>query len=103
MRTWIGFAAVALVAACDVPQAPVVSGPDGQARIQINTAGLTCYNTRCLDIDPAARSVRSIGNRTTRIPGNIDVSTGTVTPAEFEQLGITAALAGGVGSRGDRG
>lgn len=103
MNKWIGLGALALIAACDVPQAPVVTGPDGQARIQINTSGLTCYDTRCLDINPAARSVRSIGNRTTRIPRNIDVSNGTVTPAEFKQLGVTASLAGGVGSRSDRG
>ncbi|NVO56145.1 hypothetical protein HW561_10130 [Rhodobacteraceae bacterium B1Z28] len=103
MRKWIGLGALALLAACDVPQAPVVTGPDGQARIRINTSGLTCYNTRCLDIDPDARSVRQIGNRTTGIPRNIDVSDGAVTPAEFEQLGVTASLAGGMGSRGDRG
>ncbi len=102
MNKWIAFGAFAALAACDVPQAPVVTGPDGQARIQINTSGLTCYNTRCLDIDPFARTVRSIGNRTTRIPGNISVSDGTVTPAEFEQLGVTASLAGGMGSQGDR-
>lgn len=103
MYKWISLGAIAIVAACDVPQAPVVTGPDGQARIQINTSGLTCYNTRCLDINPAARSVRSIGNRTTGIPGNIDVSDGTVTPDEFRQLGITASLAGGEGSQSDRG
>jgi len=98
MNKWVYLGVLSLLAACDVPQAPVVTGADGQARIQINTSGLTCYNTRCLDINPAARSVRSVGNRTTRIPGNIDVSTGTVTPAEFEQMGVAASLAGGVGS-----
>ncbi len=103
MNKWIGLGALALLAACDVPQAPVVTGPDGQARIQINTSGLTCYNNRCLDINPAARSVRQIGNRTTRIPGNISVSDGTVTPEEFRQLGIAASLAGGEGSQSDRG
>ena len=91
-----------LLAACDVPQAPVVTGPDGQPHIQINTAGLTCFDNKCLDINPAARSVRQIGNRTTRIPGTIDVQDGTVTPEEFRQLGITAALAGGEGSQNDR-
>jgi len=88
--------------ACDVPQAPVVTGPDGQQRIQISTSGLTCYQNRCLDINTSARSVRSIGNRTIGIPGNINVSDGTVTPAEFEQMGIAAALAGGMGSGGNR-
>lgn len=102
MRFWIGIGALAALAACDVPQSPVITGPDGQARIQINTTGLTCYQTRCLDIDPAARSVRSIGNRATRIPGNIDVSDGTVTIAEFTEMGTRAMLAGGVGSGGDR-
>lgn len=98
MKKWGLFGVLGLLAACDAPQAPVVTGPGGQTLIQINTSGLTCYNTRCLDINPAARSVRQIGNRTTGIPGNIDVSDGTVTPAEFEQMGITASLAGGVGS-----
>ncbi len=103
MRIWIGLGVLAVLAACDVPQAPVVTGPDGLARIQINTSGLTCYETRCLDINPSARSVRSIGNRTIRIPGNIDVSDGTVTVAEFRELGTKAMLAGGVGSQSDRG
>ena len=98
MNRWICIGVLSLLAACDVPQAPVVTGPDGQARIQINTSGLTCYNTRCLDINPAARSVRQVGNRTTGIPRDIDVSSGTVTPAEFERMGIAASLAGGVGS-----
>ncbi len=98
MYKWISFGALTLLAACDVPQAPVVTGPDGQARIQINTSGLTCYNNRCLDINPAARSVRQVGNRTTGIPRDIVVSSGSVTPAEFEQMGIAASLAGGVGS-----
>ncbi len=102
MNKWIGMGILALVAACDVPQAPVVTGPDGQPRIQINTSGLTCYNTRCLDIDPSGRTVRSIGSRTIRIPGDIDVSSGTITPAQFTQLGTAALLAGGTGSREDR-
>ncbi|WP_170329671.1 hypothetical protein [Ruegeria arenilitoris] len=97
MNKWVCVGLLGLLVACDVPQAPVVTGPDGQPRIQISTSGLTCYNNRCLDINPAARSVRQIGNRTTRIPRDIDVSDGTVTPAEFEQMGVTAALAGGVG------
>ncbi|WP_299889427.1 hypothetical protein [uncultured Ruegeria sp.] len=103
MSKWIGLSALALLAACDVPQAPMVTGPDGQPRIQINTSGLTCYDTRCLDINPAARSVRSIGNRTTGIPSNINVNDGTVTPSEFKQMGVVASLAGGVGSGSDRG
>lgn len=102
MKQWIAFGALFVLSACDVPQAPVTTGPDGQARIQINTSGLTCYDTRCLDINPAARSVRSIGNKTTRIPGNINVSSGTVTPDEFRQMAITASLAGGIGSGQDR-
>lgn len=102
MRVWIGLSVLAVLAACDVPQSPVITGPDGQSRIQINTSGLTCYQTRCLDINPAARSVRSIGNRTIRVPGNIDVSSGTVTVDEFKQLGTAAMLAGGAGSQGDR-
>jgi len=103
MNKWACLGFLGLLAACDVPQAPVVTGPDGQARIQINTSGLTCYNNRCLEINPAANSVRQIGNRTTRIPANISVRDGTVTPEEFRQLGITAALAGGEGSQSDRG
>lgn len=102
MKRWIGMGALALVAACDAPQAPVVTGPDGQARIQINLSGLTCYENRCLDINPSARSVRQIGNKTTGIPRSIDVSDGTVTPAEFKQMGIAASLAGGQGSGNDR-
>ncbi|WP_170772872.1 hypothetical protein [Ruegeria lacuscaerulensis] len=103
MNKWISLGVLGLLAACDVPQAPIVTGPDGQQRIQINTSGMTCYDTRCLYIDPAARSVRSNGLRTTRIPGNIDVSSGTVTPDEFRQMGVAASLAGGVGSASDRG
>ncbi|WP_037314343.1 hypothetical protein [Ruegeria halocynthiae] len=103
MNKWLCLGVLGVLAACDAPQAPVVTGPDGQPRIQISTSGLTCYETRCLDINPAARSVRMIGNRTTRIPGNIDVSSGSVTPAEFRRLGEVASLAGGMGSRGDRG
>ncbi|WP_170425835.1 hypothetical protein [Ruegeria arenilitoris] len=102
MNKWITIGILGVLAACDAPQSPVVTGPDGQTRIQINTSGLTCYDTRCLDINPAARSVRSVGNRTTGIPGNINVSDGTVTPAEFRRLGEVASLAGGMGSRGDR-
>ncbi|NOD33158.1 MULTISPECIES: hypothetical protein [unclassified Ruegeria] len=102
MNKWIGLGALALVAACDVPQATVVTGPDGQSRIEINLSGLTCYQNRCLDINPAARSVRQIGNRTTRIPASIDVSDGYVTPAEFRQMATTASLAGGQGSGNDR-
>ena len=102
MNKWIGLGTLALVAACDVPQAPVVTGPDGQARIEINLSGLTCYQNRCLDINPAARSVRQIGNKTTGIPRSIDVSDGTVTPAEFRQMSTTASLAGGQGSGNDR-
>ena len=102
MNKWIFLGVLGFLSACDAPQAPVVTGPDGQARIQINTSGLTCYDTRCLDINPAARSVRSVGGRTTGIPGNIDVSDGTVTPAEFRRIGEVASLAGGMGSRGDR-
>ncbi|KIC45103.1 MAG: hypothetical protein AB3N07_00200 [Ruegeria sp.] len=101
MNKWITIGILVLVAGCDVPQAPVVTGPDGQPRIQINTSGLTCYEQRCLDINPAARSVRQVGNRTTGIPGNINVSSGTVTPDEFKQMGVAASLAGGMGSRGD--
>lgn len=103
MNKWMVLWVLPLMAACDVPQAPVVTGPDGQARIQIVPDGLTCYDRRCLDIDPRARSVRQVGNRATRIPGNINVSTGRVTPDEFRQMGIAASLAGGMGSRGDRG
>lgn len=103
MKNWHWLGAVALLTACDVPQAPVVTGPDGQPRIQINTTGLTCYQTRCLDIDPDARSVRMMGNRTTGIPREIDVRDGTVTPAQFRRMGEVAMLAGGMGSRGDRG
>lgn len=44
-----------------------------------------------------------MGNRTAGIPRDIDVSDGTVTPAEFRRLGEVAMLAGGMGSRGDRG
>ena len=102
MNKWITIGILGVLAACDAPQSPVVTGPDGQTRIQINTSGLTCYDTRCLDINPTARSVRSVGNRTTGIPGNINVSDGTVTPAEFRRLGEVASLAGGMGSRGDR-
>jgi len=102
MNKWIGTGILALLAACDVPQAPVVTGPDGQPRIQINTSGLTCYENRCLDIDPRYRTVRSVGSRTIRIPGNINVSDGTVTPDEFRQMGTAALLAGGIGSRSDR-
>lgn len=101
MNKWYNLSAVALLAACDVPQAPVVTGPDGQAMIQINTSGLTCYQTRCLTIDPAARSVRMVGNRTTGIPSDISVSDGTLSPSEFQRLGEVAMLAGGMGSRGD--
>ncbi|SLN46239.1 hypothetical protein [Ruegeria meonggei] len=103
MTKWAFIGVMGILAACDVPQAPVVTGPDGQPRIQISTSGLTCYNNRCLDINPAARSVRQIGNRTTRIPGNIDVSSGSVTPGEFRQMATTASLAGGEGSQSDRG
>ncbi|WP_281973287.1 hypothetical protein [Ruegeria faecimaris] len=103
MTKWSALFALGLLAACDVPQAPIVTGPDGQPRIEISTNGLTCYDRRCLDINPAARSVRMIGNRTTRIPAEIDVSDNLVTPAEFRRLGQVASLAGGVGSRGDSG
>lgn len=103
MKKWIVLGSIAALAACDVPQAPLVTGPDGQTRIQINTAGLTCYETRCLEIDPTRRSLRSIGNRRIRIPGNIDVSDGTVTIEEFKQMGVAASLAGGEGSGRDRG
>ncbi len=103
MNKWVGLGVLTLLAACDVPEAPVVTGPDGVARIEINTSGLTCYQNRCLDINPAARTMRSIGSRTIRIPGNINVSDGTVTPAEFQQMGTAALLAGGEGSQSDRG
>ncbi|WP_299949386.1 hypothetical protein [uncultured Ruegeria sp.] len=102
MTKWISLGGLLLLAACDVPQSPVVTDPNGQTRIQINTAGLTCYETRCLDINPAARSVRTVGTRTIGIPSNIDVSDGTITPAEFKQLGTATLLAGGTGSSGDR-
>ncbi|WP_299984046.1 hypothetical protein [uncultured Ruegeria sp.] len=102
MTKWISLGGLLLLAACDVPQAPVVTDPNGQARIQINTAGLTCYETRCLDINLAARSVRSVGSRTIGIPANIDINGGTITPDEFKQLGTAALLAGGAGSSGDR-
>ncbi|RBW54846.1 hypothetical protein [Ruegeria sp. A3M17] len=102
MKKWMAFGILGFLAACDTPQAPVVTGPNGQPQIQISTSGLTCYDTRCLDINPAARSVRSVGNRTAGIPRDIDVSNGTVTPAEFRRLGEIASLAGGMGSRGDR-
>lgn len=102
MNKWIGAGLLALVSACDVPQAPVVTGPDGQPRIQISTSGLTCYENRCLNIDPARRTVSSIGSRTIRIPDDISVSDGTITPAQFKQLGTAALLAGGMGSREDR-
>lgn len=98
MKSKMFLGALTLLAACDVPQAPVVVGPDGQARIQINASGLTCYDNRCLDIDPVARSIRQVGYRTTGIPRGIDVSDGTVTPEEFRKMGIAASLAGGMGS-----
>ncbi len=103
MHKWISLGVLGVLAACDVPQAPVVTGPGGQQQIQISTSGLTCYESRCLDINPAARSARMVGNRRTGIPSNIDVSDGTITPAEFRRLGEVASLAGGMGSRGDRG
>ena len=96
MRFWVCIGAMAVLAACDVPQAPVVTGPDGQARIQINTSGLTCYENSCLNINPYDRSINSVGNRTIRAPGNIDVSDGTVTPEEFKQMYLAARMAGGV-------
>ncbi|MEX0306340.1 MAG: hypothetical protein AB3N12_03035 [Ruegeria sp.] len=99
MRIWLGIGAMVFLVACDAPQAPIVAGPDGQMRIVINTDGLTCYQTRCLDINPTARSVRSIGSRTTGIPGNIDVSDGTIAVAEFKELGTIALMAGGKGSQ----
>ncbi len=102
MKKWICLGSLAVLAACEVQQSPVVTSPDGQVQIQINTSGLTCYENRCLDINPAGRSVRSVGTRTIGIPGNINVSNGTITPAEFQQLGTATLLAGGMGSRGDR-
>ncbi|MEM9125135.1 MAG: hypothetical protein AAGB28_05105 [Pseudomonadota bacterium] len=102
MKKWVACMVLGL-AACDVPQAPLVTGPDGQQRIQINSAGLTCYDTRCLDIDSAARSVRAIGFETTLIPSGISVANGTISPDDFKRLGIVASLAGGEGSQSDRG
>ncbi|WP_170411628.1 hypothetical protein [Ruegeria atlantica] len=102
MKKWMVLSILGTLAACDTPQAPVVTGANGQTEIQINTSGLTCYDTRCLDINPAARSVRSVGNKTTGIPRDINVSNGTVTPADFRRLGEIASLAGGMGSGGDR-
>ena len=74
----------------------------GITRIQVNTSGLTYYETNCFDINRSACSVRSIGNRTFRIPGNIDVSNGTVAVTAFEHRGTAAMLAGRAESKGDR-
>ncbi len=79
-----------------------MTGPNGQTHIRTNTSELTCYDKRCLEINLAARSVQFIGDKTTRIPGNIDVSSSAVTPVAFRQIAVTASLAGGVGSGQDR-
>ncbi len=69
--------------------------------IQINTGGLTCYDGRCLEINPGG-SVRGVGRKKTRIPSGIDTSDGTVTPSEFYRMRTAASLAGGTGSSGYR-
>lgn len=96
MQKWIGLGALVALTACDVPEAPIVTGPDGQPRIQISTDGLTCYQNSCLRIDPFNRTVNSVGNRTISISGNIDVSGGTVSPEDFNRMYRSARLAGGV-------
>ncbi|MGI9368204.1 MAG: hypothetical protein ACR2O2_05140 [Ruegeria sp.] len=102
MNKWICLGIVTLVAACSAPQqSTVVTGPNGETLIQINTSGLTCYNSRCLDINTGG-SVRGVGRKATRIPSGINVSDGTVTPDEFRRLSEAANLAGGMGSGGDR-
>ncbi|WP_170473310.1 hypothetical protein [Ruegeria arenilitoris] len=102
MKKWAYFGVAVLVSACGTaPQAPLVTDADGQTVIQINTSGLTCYNSGCLEINPAG-SVRAVGYKRTRIPSGINVSDGTVTPEEFRRLREAAMLAGGVGSGSDR-
>ncbi len=93
--TYLGFAA--LVSACTPPpQAPLVTDANGQTAIQINPSGLTCYDGNCIEITRG--SVRAIGHKRTGIPRGIDVSDGTVTPAEYKQMLQAAMLAGGPGS-----
>ncbi len=102
MNKWICLGIFAFAAGCSTPQqSPVVTGPNGETLIQINTSGLTCYQSRCLDINPRG-SVRGVGRKATRIPSGINVSDGTVTPEEFSRLSQAANLAGGMGSGGDR-
>lgn len=102
MNKWICLSLMTFASACSTPQqSPVVTGPNGETLIQINTSGLTCYNSRCLDINPSG-SVRGVGRKATRIPSGINVSNGTVTPDEFRRLSEAANLASGMGSGGDR-
>lgn len=97
MNRWTYFGFDLLVSACSPPsQASLVTDANGQTAIQINTAGLTCYNGTCLEIKRG--SVRAIGHKRARIPNGIDVSDGTVTPSEYRRLLQSAMLAGGPGS-----
>ncbi len=97
MKKWACFGFAVLASACaTTTQAPLVTNAIGQTAIQINTNGLTCYNSACLEITRS--SVRVVGHKRARIPKGIDVSDGTVTPDEFQRMRQAAMLAGGPGS-----
>ncbi len=97
MNRWIYFGFTLLVSACNqLPQAPLVTDANGQTVIQINSSGLTCYESTCLEITRG--SVRAIGHKRARIPKGIDVSSGTVSLDEFKRMRQSAMLAGGPGS-----
>ena len=101
MKRWVIPGCFVLLAACaPPPEAPVITDANGQMQIQIDPSGWTCYQQTCLLINLAG-SVRIFGYYRARIPSDIDVSDGMVTPAEFARLRQVAIAAGQQRERGD--
>ncbi|MFD3188697.1 hypothetical protein ACFMPD_00310 [Sedimentitalea sp. HM32M-2] len=92
--------AALLVAACSAPDNPVRTAPGGTTEIALQD-GRNCYNNQCLRYSRAQRSVSVTNKYPVRIPRDIDVRDGYVTPADFAAMFQTANMAysAGVGRR----
>ncbi len=89
------FVALCVLAACDVPDNPVI---DQGILLQ---DGRNCYENRCFNLNMAAGQVQMFGRNPARIPAGIAYQDGVVTADDFQRMfaAANAAYAQGIGRR----
>ena len=75
---------LAALAACSTINNPSTTGANGQVLIRF-ADGQNCWN-QCVTYDAGNHRVEAPGFKPAKVPGDIDLSDGYVTEAEFERL-----------------